>query len=223
MCTQSCLDFISGYLTEDEVRGKSVLEVGSLDVNGSARQLVTRLGPAGYVGVDMELGPGVDEVCSAEGLIERFGAAAFDIVVSTEMLEHVFDWRKVMRNLKGIVKPGGLLLVTTRSIGFGYHAYPYDFWRYQLEDMRVLFADFCIIELIDDPLSPGVFVKASRPATYKEANLDQHSLYSMITRRRSVNVSEKQIAGFHARKRALLPLRALERGIRSVRKRVLGR
>src|SRR4051794_36911950 len=126
MCTPSCLDFIPGHVSDSEGRGLSVLEVGALAGNGSARALVARHGPARYVGVDMEQGPGVDEVCTAEGLIARFGENAFDVVLSTEMLEHVFDWRAVLHNLKGVVKPGGLLLLTTRSFGFGYHAYPYD-------------------------------------------------------------------------------------------------
>lgn len=223
MCTQSCLDFVREHLTKLEVRGRSVLEVGALDVNGSARSLVTRHGPASYTGVDMQAGPGVDEVCSAEGLIARFGDNTFDIVMSTEMLEHVFDWRAALHNLKGVLAPDGLLLITTRSFGFGYHAYPYDFWRYQLDDIRTLFSDCLIIDLMDDPLSPGVFLKARKPKQFVEADLDCHALYSMITRRRSRIVSERDIARFHLRRRILQPLRAIERGVRRVRDRIKGK
>ena len=223
MCTPSCLAFIKDHLTESDIRGRSVLEVGALDVNGSARAIVTAFGPTSYLGVDMQDGPGVDEVCSAEGLIARFGADRYDVVFSTEMLEHVFDWRSVLHNLKGVLKPGGLLLVTTRSYGFGYHAYPYDFWRYQLDDMRVLFSDFEITHLVDDPLSPGVFLRARKPEPFVEADLAGHALYSMIIRRRGLSVSTGDITRFHARRHILQPFRAIERGVRQVRDRIKGR
>src|SRR5512133_1128292 len=86
---QACIEYGTTHLTSGDVRGKSVLEVGSQNVNGSLRSYVEGLGPSRYFGVDMTPGDGVDEVCSAEKLIERFGVDAFDVVISTEMLEHV--------------------------------------------------------------------------------------------------------------------------------------
>jgi SAM-dependent methyltransferase len=223
MCTGSCLQFIADHLSAEEVRGKSCLEVGSLDVNGSARSLVTRFQPALYLGVDMQAGPGVDEVCGAEGLIPRFGLCSFDVVISTEMLEHVLDWRAVLHNLKGVLKPGGLMLITTRSFGFGYHAYPFDFWRYELEDMRTLFLDFDLHELLEDPVSPGVFVKAKKPCGFIESNLQDVALYSMVVRRRAANVTKQDIERFQRRRRILQPLREVERSVRQIRKRMIGK
>ena len=221
MCTRSCLDFVATNLSDAEITGRSVIEVGALDVNGSARSLVKALNPGSYLGVDMQAGPGVGEICPAEKLIEKFGENRFDIVLTTEMLEHVFDWRTVLHNLKGILKPGGLLLVTTRSIGFGYHAYPYDFWRYQVEDMKTLFDDFQILNLVDDPLSPGVFVKARKPANFTENDLTQVALHSMITSRRSLNVTEKEISSFHFCRRLTQPFRSIEKGLRRIRDMIL--
>ncbi|HLJ54969.1 MAG TPA: methyltransferase domain-containing protein [Chthonomonadaceae bacterium] len=222
MCTGSCLDFVAASLTPEDVKGLDVLEVGALDVNGSARALVTRHGPAAYLGVDMQEGPGVDDVCAAEELVERYGRDRFDVVLTTEMLEHVFDWRAALHNLKDAVKPRGLLVVTTRSFGFGYHAYPYDFWRYELDDMRALFADFELLDLAADPLSPGVFLKARKPEAFVEADMSGHALYSMITRRRSVNVTDRDVARFHKRRQILMPLRNAERAVRRLRDRILG-
>src|SRR5665213_2301548 len=136
MCTKGCIAFTRDAVNHDVVRGGSVLEVGSLDVNGTVRGIVEGLGPARDVGVDLTAGPGVDVQCSASQLIETFGVRAFDVVISTEMLEHVQDWRVVIHNLKGVLKPGGLLVVTTRSEGFRFHGYPMDFWRYSLDDFR---------------------------------------------------------------------------------------
>ena len=134
MCTKACLEFVRANLQPDEMIGRAVLEVGSLDVNGSVRSIVTVHQPARYVGVDLQEGPGVDAVCDATELVSRFGENSFDLVLSTEMLEHVRDWRVVVSQIKRVLKPGGVLLVTTRSRGFPYHGFPHDFWRYEPGD-----------------------------------------------------------------------------------------
>ena len=71
---------------------------------------VDSLGPARYVGVDIRIGPRVDEVVDASDLVQRIGSASFDAVFTTEMLEHVRDWRTVVSNLKRVLRPGGVLL-----------------------------------------------------------------------------------------------------------------
>ncbi|HEV3409478.1 MAG TPA: methyltransferase domain-containing protein, partial [Chthoniobacterales bacterium] len=142
MCTRSCLEFTRANLRPEEIQGRAVIEVGAFDVNGSVRPIISALGPASYLGVDLQAGPGVDEICDATRLVARFGPESFDVLVSTELLEHVRDWRCVISQFKQVLKAGGLLLITTRSRGFGYHAYPHDFWRYEPADMRAIFADF---------------------------------------------------------------------------------
>jgi SAM-dependent methyltransferase len=184
MCNEACLDFEKRSIRRQEVTGKSVLEVGSLDVNGSFRFLMEQFHPRNYVGVDICSGPGVDEVCPAERLVERFGAESFDIVVSTELLEHVADWRKAVSNLKAILKPGGTLLITTRSRGTEYHGWPYDFWRYELEDMRQIFSDFDIEVLEADPTAPGVFMKVRKRSPFMENDLSQIELLCILVGRR---------------------------------------
>ncbi len=143
-------------LTGALVRGKRVLEVGSYNVNGSIRDRIGPLGPARYVGVDISEGPGVDMVCSAVELENRFGKNSFDIIVSTEMLEHAADWKLSIVNMKSCLVVGGYMLLTTRSAGFGYHNPP-DHWRFEYSDMARIFADFETINLCKDPQVPGVF------------------------------------------------------------------
>jgi len=129
VCCPTVIDFVRRELTADEVKGASVLEVGSYDVNGSVRPYVERLHPRRYLGVDAEMGPSVDRVVDCEKLTIEV-AGKWDVVISTEMLEHVRDWQTCMEQLALIVKPGGLLLITTRSPGFGYHPFPEDHWRF---------------------------------------------------------------------------------------------
>jgi SAM-dependent methyltransferase len=180
MCNQSCLSFGHDNLTAADIRGKSVIEVGSRNINGSLRPLVESFTPASYVGVDMVHGDGVDEVCEAGGLIERFGPESFDVLISTEMLEHVHDWQRVIDNFKLLLRPAGLLLITTRSRGFPYHEAPYDFWRYEISDMKEIFSDFIIGNLQSDPEEPGVFLTARKPLRYVARDLSGYLLYSMV-------------------------------------------
>ena len=193
MCSEACVEFIRKNLREDEVRGKAVIEVGSLDVNGSVRPAVEALRPASYIGIDLREGPGVDIVCNAESLLERFGPEVFDILITTELLEHVRDWRLIISNLKKLLKPNGLLLITTRSKGFPFHGYPFDFWRYEVSDMRVIFSDF-VVEMIEpDSLDPGVFVKVRKPSKFAECDLTNYSLYSIIRAKRVNHINELDI------------------------------
>lgn len=189
MCDTSCLDFGRQELKGDDVAGKFVLEVGAMDVNGSLRSIAMQYQPARYVGVDIAAGPGVDEVCPAEALEQRFGADAADVVISTEMLEHVFDWRRVIHNLKAVLKPGGVLLLTTRSKGFPLHGYPSDWWRFEIEDFQAIFRDLQVEALVKDwSGGPGVFVLARKSAAYVEADLGSHALYSVVSRERTTSL-----------------------------------
>ncbi len=196
MCHKACIEFGMLQLRAEEVRGKAVLEVGARDVNGSLRAHVESLGPASYVGVDIECGPGVDEVCRGEQLVQRYGPESFDVVISSEMLEHVRDWRAVVSNLKQVVKPAGILLLTTRSRGFRFHGYPFDFWRYELNDIAVVFSDLVIEVLLADPSAPGVFFKGRKPPDFRERNLASYSLYSIITERRTPEIRGYEILAF---------------------------
>jgi SAM-dependent methyltransferase len=164
---QSVLDWVPSTLSALGVEGATVLEVGSYDFNGSVRPAVEALGVASYLGVDQSAGPRVDEVCDATDLA-RLGE--FDVVISTEMLEHVKAWEPVMHHLAAAVKPGGWLVLTTRSIGFPYHAYPDDFWRYSLDGLAAIYEalGFDTVHVTTDPQCPGVFGVARKPAEWTE-------------------------------------------------------
>jgi SAM-dependent methyltransferase len=205
MCNEACINFGRDHLRQGDVAGKKVLEVGSFDYNGSLRSIVTELGPATYMGVDLDVGPGVDEVCGIEELADRFGEESFDVVLCTEVFEHVRDWRSAASNLKRVLRPGGVLLLTTRSRGFPYHGYPHDFWRYEPADMKVIFGDLEIELIATDPLQPGVFLLSRKSDTFIEAELHTHELYSIVNRKVCSDINEYDILVFKT-KRLLSPL-----------------
>ncbi len=173
MCHKSCIIFGAKSFTPDEVKQKDVIEVGSRDVNGSLRSIISAWGAKRYVGVDIVKGP-----------------ESFDVVVSTEMVEHVRNWREAVSSIKHVCKPDGTLLLTTRSIGFGYHGYPFDFWRYETEDIKQIFSDFEILSLEKDSEAPGVFLKARKPKKFLEADLSAYRLYSILLKKRVIDIDD---------------------------------
>lgn len=177
-------------MKEEEIRGKRVLETGSKYVNGSVRPFVKLLCPKEYIGIDLEHGKYVDLVLPAEKSTDYFGEERFDAIVSTELLEHVRDWRIIIENMKRVLKPNGYIYLTTRSKGFPFHAYPYDFWRYEVEDVQKIFSDFNIIRLQKDWQRPGLFLKATKPKNYAPNDISNIVLYSMIHGKRTVLTSD---------------------------------
>lgn len=163
-----------------------MLEIGSKCVNGSVRPFIERfLSPGEYLGTDIEEGENVDRVVPAESLLEVFGEQSFDIVVSTEVLEHIKNWRIVIDNIKKVLRPGGLAYLTTRSKGFFYHGFPYDFWRYEVGDLKAIFGDFEVVAAEKDPTCPGAFIKVRRPEDFAPSvDLATMKIYSVVLGRR---------------------------------------
>jgi SAM-dependent methyltransferase len=188
----ACFMFGFKNITREEIEGKRVLEVGSRNVNGSLRVLIEEYKPREYVGVDIIEGPGVDVLCDASGLISKFGAETFDAVICTEMIEHVRDWKQVIHNLKMVCKKKGIIVITTRSPGFLYHGWPYDFWRYDLEDLKIIFRDFTLERLESDP-QQGVLLKCVKPQDFCEIDPGDHALYSIVVHRKVFQISEQDL------------------------------
>ncbi|MFA5870341.1 MAG: methyltransferase domain-containing protein [Candidatus Paceibacterota bacterium] len=214
MCHVSCILYVAENIERNEIEGKDVIEVGSYDVNGSVRSIVGLLNPKKYIGVDIKDGPGVDFVCDASSLVDKFGKESFDVVISTELMEHVRDWKTVISNIKKICKPEGTIIITTRSRGFHFHAYPYDFWRYEKEDMQKIFSDFKIFSLKDDPEASGVFVKMRKENSFIENDLKDISLFSMIVGKRISSIQDSDFKSCYLKK--LIFKEKLENFVRSI-------
>ncbi len=203
MCNTNCLAFTLKNFKREEIEGKKVLEVGAYDVNGSAQTVLKSWNPLLYVGADIEKGHGVDVLCDAGELVEKFGKESFDTVVSNEMLEHVMDWKRAISNIKNVTKPGGIIALTTRSYGFDYHAFPHDFWRYEIDDMKEIFSDCDILVLENDVQEPGVLIKAKKPEKFIERDLVNYKLYSIVADKRVIDIAEKDTHTFYFKKAVL--------------------
>jgi SAM-dependent methyltransferase len=92
----------------------NVLEVGSLNVNGSVRDLFRQ--PTLYLGLDLGPGPGVDHVCHGADF-QGGPAAGWDVVISCEAFEHDHRAAQTFQNMISLTRPGGLVVVTCATVG----------------------------------------------------------------------------------------------------------
>jgi len=105
----------------------TILEIGSMDVNGSLRQVA----PVGcrYIGVDCAPGRGVDIVSSDPYRVPLPNGCA-DAVVSSSCFEHAeFFWLLFLEMCR-LVRMKGYLYINSPSNG-PYHAHPVDCWRFR--------------------------------------------------------------------------------------------
>lgn len=206
--------FVAKSLTREEVEGRRVLDVGSYNYNGSVAPLIKSWNPKEYIGIDILPGPGVDLVCTAEDIIKIFGENRFDVVMCVEVLEHAKKWREVISNLKRVVAPGGVLVVTTRSQGFPVHGFPDDYWRYELSDFKTIFSDMQVQALESDSVEPGVFIKTIKNDNFKEIDLKEIALHSVLLNKKIVVLPDSLNNDPYYRKLALKQkLRKLAYGV----------
>ena len=88
-----------------------------------------------HVGVDID-----NPAAELEGTIEAIPApdASFDVVLSTQVLEHCLDPAQAVRELHRVTKPGGRVLASTHGV-YVYHPAPTDLWRWTHAGLQRLF------------------------------------------------------------------------------------
>lgn len=96
--------------------GARVIEMGSLDINGSVRG---HFSGGTYVGVDLAPGPGVDLVSGAHEIDHPDGS--YDVAISSDCFEHNPCWLETFRNMLRLTREGGLVLFTCASTGYREH------------------------------------------------------------------------------------------------------
>ena len=89
-----------------------VLEVGSLNINGSIREFFNH---CDYLGIDVGPGPGVDLVCEGQNLSHPDNS--YDTVGSCECFEHNPYWVETFSNMHRMAKPGGLVFMSCATTG----------------------------------------------------------------------------------------------------------
>lgn len=90
-------------------------------------------GATSYVGLDFATPTNQPDVVGS-ALDIPFEDGCFDTVVSTEVLEHVPDPLRALREMFRITKPGGHLILTT-PMYWPRHEIPHDYFRYPYDGL----------------------------------------------------------------------------------------
>jgi SAM-dependent methyltransferase len=140
---QSSLSHVQDLLSRYAIHAGTVVDIGSMDVNGTYRDLF----PAyRYIGIDMEPGPGVD-IVARKPYRYPLSSGSVDLVISGQAFEHMeFFWSGWL-DMCRIVKPGGLIFLLAPSRG-PEHRYPVDCWRFYPDGFRAL-AKWAGVELLE--------------------------------------------------------------------------
>jgi hypothetical protein len=107
-------------------RQPRILEVGSLNVNGTLRDCAPRRST--YLGVDIMAGPGVDIVLQNSHSLP-FKDGRFDATVSSSCFEHAQMFWLTFLEMVRVTKSTGYIYLNAPSNG-NYHSYPFDNWRF---------------------------------------------------------------------------------------------
>ena len=124
----------------------TLLDIGSGD---SPYAAAIRAGRT--IAVDVERGNGVTLLADAHRL--PLVPDAVDMVVSFQVLEHLKDPPRAINEVERVLRPGGIVVMTTHGI-WPYHGHDYHRWTH--EGLALLFADF--IDVRVEPLNGPVGV-----------------------------------------------------------------
>ena len=94
----------------------NVIEVGSLNINGSVRELAP---DADWYGIDIVAGPDVDEVADGATWTPVWTP---DVVVCCEVFEHTPDWATIIGNMASWLPLEGQMILTCAGPGRAPHS-----------------------------------------------------------------------------------------------------
>ncbi|HEX8325550.1 MAG TPA: class I SAM-dependent methyltransferase [Tepidisphaeraceae bacterium] len=105
-----------------------------LDIGCGAQPMRERLEQGGYIYVGVDVVQNVigtvDVIAAIDQSLpsELLAAQPFDLLLCTEVLEHVAHWAVAFENFSRLLAPGGRLIITCPFV-WKHHEEPYDFWR----------------------------------------------------------------------------------------------
>lgn len=94
-----------------------------------------------YVGLDIASGLNYEDVKPDvlwDGSVMPFEDESFDVVISTEVLEHVPNPDSYLREVKRVLKPGGMFFFTVPFL-MSLHEVPNDYYRYTPYALEMIF------------------------------------------------------------------------------------
>jgi SAM-dependent methyltransferase len=159
---------LSAWLEAEAVRAHADLgRYQVLDVGCGSKPYLPYFEPYAdtYVGVDI-----ANPVADIEGSVEALPVedGAFDLVLCTQVLEHVEDPGRAVRELHRATSPGGRVLASTHGVQV-YHPSPADYWRWTHAGLERLFsqsADWASVSVT--PVGGAATCLAAMSAVYAD-------------------------------------------------------
>lgn len=107
-----------------------------------------------YIGLDIESGLNYENVNADflwDGSIMPFEDSSFDVVISTEVMEHVPDPDSYLMEVKRVLKPGGMFFFTVPFL-MSLHEVPHDYYRYTPFALEMIFKRVGFITITIKPM-----------------------------------------------------------------------
>ena len=113
--------------------------------------------------------PCVDIICDVSNM-KPIPDESFGLVLNLEALEHIAYPQKAIDEIHRILRPGGLLILTT-VMHFRIHPSPKDYWRFTPDGIELLLRQFKILDCtLEESLKKpkGVWVTARKAGSPEE-------------------------------------------------------
>jgi len=151
--------YVGVWATALGITDKKVLDIGSFDVNGNNKTHFT----GEYTGLDFREGPNVDLVSDSWSV--PAADSSFDVIVSTEMLEHDEHPERTFAEIRRLMKPEGHVILTCRGPGYPKHEWPNDFHRFTPKDLGLWLEHlgFVALDTRGDVQAPGAMAVGFLP------------------------------------------------------------
>ena len=141
-----CINWMKKVQQMLPVNLENVLEVGSLNVNGSAREYFKAFM---WMGIDIVDGKDVDIVMNGHDIVKNSEwKNFFDTVVCMNTLEHDDKFWLSLQGINYALKKGGYFLFAEPTYDFPIHRHAKDYWRILEDGLReVIFEGYEIIDV----------------------------------------------------------------------------
>lgn len=130
----------------DNTTSLNILDVGSMNVNGSYNKLFCKPNWI-YKGIDISEGLNVD-IVSPDPYKWPVDNNSFDVIISGQCMEHVEAPWLWVKEIERVCKPNGLICIIA-PWNFVIHRYPVDCWRILPDGMEYIFTKHCTFKKIE--------------------------------------------------------------------------